>query len=461
MTSRILLTRRLPRALCAIALSLWISLASKSQEISLGRPDSNFPGFTSGAELIEADGFGFYSPAPVNVSQGFSFAPTQLAGDRPEYPGGNSLPPPAQSGATPIPSILSEPLMVDWNLIEASPGDDLRYENIEVAKPIQIIAEPTSATVGCTTCGSARLHSHQLSSGERFASGIFSALCPCDDCYQPKWDLQQSTAFWIDSARPQTRTRFGWDYGNSMMLADRAEYFWARVGGFGPPHPVAPGVAPLIVPQFDYHELSMYTEVGKGGFSFFTTLPYRSLYLDEFGHQAGFADMRIGTKSLVHDSRLLQIAFQMTTHIPSGVARKGLGTQHVSLEPALLFGLRLSRYNFLQAQVAQWIPIAGDHDYAGALARWGVSWNHLAWSYDAGTQMTTSLEAFGWSFQDGAYTDPILGQQRANDETYVYIGPGCRLLFCNKWEFGVGGAFALTERHFAQSLIRSELTMRF
>lgn len=414
-------------------------------------PAENGPGNTE--QMIEADRFTPYNrlPPPPSESPVLSASPSSpvsLAQQRPEYPNDESLPSPIDRTTRPNPSTNLEPIVLDWSLLEPSSGFP---SEVQAAEPISIIPN-TESINGCVTCGSSRLHAHSLSRGERLSGGIFAALCPCDDCYQPKWDLQQSAAFFVDSARPQTRTRFGWDFGANMILADRAEYFWARSGVLGP----------AVVPEFNYHELSMYTEVAKGGFSFFTSLPYRSLYLRDAGHEAGFADMRIGTKSLVHDSPLLQIAFQMTTHIPSAQSIKGLGTAHVSLEPALLVGMRLSRHSFLQAQVAQWIPIGGDPDYAGSLARWGISWNRLAWQLDETTQMTTNLEVFGWSFQDGAYTDPILGPfQKASNETYVYLGPGCRLLICNKWELGVGGAFALSDRHFAESLIRSEFTMRF
>lgn len=413
-------------------------------------------------QLVEADSFTSYNRLPppmgpdpnVPAATGVPVSATQV---RPEFPGSQTLPKPS----TPMTVINGSPtlngandatpMLLDWNLAEPSLSFSLNDSRIQAAEPIAIIPALEPLTE-CADCGSSRLHSASLSQGQRLSSGLFAALCPCDDCYQPKWDLQQSAAFFVDSARPQTRTRFGWDFGADMMLADRAEYFWARSGTLGP----------NVVPEFNYHELSMYTEVAKGGFSFFTSLPYRSLYLREEGHEAGFADIKIGTKSLVHDSPLLQIAFQMTTHIPSAQSIKGLGTAHVSLEPALLFGMRLSRKSFLQAQVAQWIPIGGDPDYAGSLARWGISWNRLAWQLDESTQMTTNLEVFAWSFQDGAYTDPVRGAlQKASNETYVYLGPGCRLLVCNKWEIGVGGAFALSDRHFAETLIRSEFTMRF
>ena len=72
-----------------------------------------------------------------------------------------------------------------------------------------------------------------------------------------------------------------------------------------------------------------------------------------------------------------------------------------------------------------------------------------------------TFEFNGWSFQAGSYTDPILGQQKASDTTYVSVGPGLRLVFCNKVDIGLAAAFAMTHEHFANQLIRSEFRWRF
>lgn len=291
----------------------------------------------------------------------------------------------------------------------------------------------------------------------RLYDAFAAALCECDECYRPQWRLLESGSFWIDSARPQSRARIRWDYGPGLILPDRAEYFWARVGGRGPAAPAGR----LTVDRVDYHELSQMTETAHGGFSAFVVTPYRSQSMRGLGHSAGFGDIQIGTKSLLHDTPLMQVALQMTTTVPAGNSRKGLGVGHVSLEPALLFGLALTERDFLQGQAAQWIPLGGDPDYQGALLRWGLAWNRLVWQRDRDNAMTVNLDLAGWSFQDGAYTDPLLGRRSASGETYLYLGPGTRLLMCGKYEFGIGSLVALTNRHFAQSILRSEIILRY
>lgn len=323
----------------------------------------------------------------------------------------------------------------------AAPGDSL-----ESVQPIETYAD------GCDACelGQAK----QRTWSGRLYSALMAAACDCDRCDRPEWTLLESASFFLDSARPQNRTRFRWDYGPNLIFADRNEYFMARIGGSGPALPR--GTRPI-----DYHELSQMTEIAHGNFSTFVITPYRSLDMDALGHEAGFSDVQIGTKSLLHDSPLLQVAFQMTTTVPSANPRKGLGIGHVALEPSLLFGLCLTDRAYLQAQIAQWTPLGGDPGHAGALSRWGFALNQEVWRRDADNRFTVNFDLFGYSFQDGAYTDSNGVTQPSNNETYLYLGPGFRWLLCGKFEFGLGSVYAVTRNHFAEQIVRSEVILRY
>ena len=244
-------------AWCALAMVCCMAMPSSGQEIRLGTPLIAAQQLLPEGSLIESDSPALLNRVPVPVNSGpVNSQPISFDGEslgavepRPEFPA-ETLPTPQGQRA--------EPILLDWSLIDND------------SPPLGTVDLPIAGLpkVGCATCGSANVHSRSLSPSQRFTSGLYAALCPCDDCYQPKWDLTQSAAFFVDSARPQTRTRFGWDFGTNMILADRAEYFWARSGQLGP----APNPYPFIAPSIDYHELTMYTGVGKGGFSFFTSL---------------------------------------------------------------------------------------------------------------------------------------------------------------------------------------------
>lgn len=244
-----------------------------------------------------------------------------------------------------------------------------------------------------------------------------------------------------------------------MIFPDRAEYFWARADGQGlGPSPQAPLKAAR---RLDYHELSMYTEAATGRFSFFVNVPYRSVDPDGAAHGAGFGSVDLGTKTLLFDCELLQVSFQFRTFLPGGNPRSGLGDGHTSLEPSLIVGVNLAPETYLQAQVAEWIPLGGNQDYEGAILHYHVSYNRVLARPIANVPLVGTVEFNGWSFQDGLYTDPVLGPQRATGETYLSLGPGLRLVICDKVDFGVAAAFSLTRDHFADTLIRSELRWRY
>jgi hypothetical protein len=320
------------------------------------------------------------------------------------------------------------------------------------------------ATAGCSSCGSGQCvpgreqcpACEPCNCVDRFFCRLYDCICCPDPCYDPRWTPIADSAFFVDAARPQTQVRFRVDYGVGMVFPDRSEYFWARSGGNGR----GPGKAEL---GLSYADTTMYTEAATGRVGVFFETSYRSLDPDFNKHAAGFGDMTVGTKTLLLDCELVQVSLQFKTYLPVGDVGKGLGTGHVSLEPSLLFGIRISQDSFLQAQVAEWIPTGGDNDYAGAILHYHFSWNNLLFRFHPEVPVISTLEFNGWTFQDGAFTalGPNGSFQRAGDYGYFSAGPGLRIFACDKLDFGVGVAFALTEPHWATTLYRMELRLRF
>jgi hypothetical protein len=249
--------------------------------------------------------------------------------------------------------------------------------------------------------------------------------------------------------------------GRNMQFPDRSEYFWPRAdgNGKGPKFPINGFKGET---SLDYNELSLYTEIASGNFSLSVDLPYRSFEPVVANHAAGFGDIIIGTKSMLLDCELMQATFQFNTTVPSGNFTKGLGTGHVSLEPSLLLAIRLAQNTYWQGQLSEWIPLGGDNDYAGAIFHFHSSINQVLWRPIADVQLIGTAELIGWSFQDGAYTDPFAGPfQKSSGGTYVSIGPGLRLVICDKVDFGVGAVFSITNHNFADQLYRTEFRWRF
>jgi hypothetical protein len=294
----------------------------------------------------------------------------------------------------------------------------------------------------------------------RFLCCLYQCLCCPDPCYEPRWIPIADSAFFVDSVRPQTQQRLRWDSAMHLPFPDRAEFFWARADGKGKgPSPPSPFLGERRV---NYNDLSLYTEGATGLLGVFVEMPYRSTNPELTPHHAGFADMNLGTKSLIFDCELIQVAFQFRTYLPMGNAGKGLGTGHVSLEPSLIVGIRLAEDTYLQSQFAEWIPLGGDPAYAGAVFHYHFSLNHVLCRILPDVPLIGTAELNGWGFQDGAFTDPVLGPfQRASSDWYVSAAVGLRLFVCDRIDVGVSACYALTDPSWAGQLYRSEFRWRF
>jgi hypothetical protein len=375
--------------------------------------------------------------------------------------------------------------------------------------PEKLTPGDPSATVGCTTCGGIG----QVASGDgrgfrscsscggsgcvpgrkacppyeghtfasRFFGELYQSLCCPDPCYEPGWVPAANAAFFVDSPRPRTIQRFRNDYAWNLQFPDRSEYFWARqqiqkttstngqftniAGGRGPGRPNNfPKNKPFLgQPSLNYDEFSFYNEVAASPrASFFVDIPYRTVSPRDGGYHAGFSDMNVGTKGVILDTELLLLTLQFKTFIPIGNAGFGLGTGHVSLEPSLLGALKLGPDSYLQGQLSQWIPIGGDPNYQGGILHYHGSYNQVLCRVAQDSPIIGTLEANGWSFQDGAYTNPAVGPYvRSSGVTYFSIGPGIRASICNAVDFGGAIAFPVSSQHWADPILRLEFRILY
>jgi hypothetical protein len=298
----------------------------------------------------------------------------------------------------------------------------------------------------------------------RFGSGFINCICCPEYCYEGVWNYTANAAFFIDTVRPQTYSQLRWDSGRDVFQPERGEYFWAKpgvLGGKGPQN---------IERRVDYDQLSMYSEVASGNFSFFVEGTYLGIEPEFNPAHSNFGDMNVGTKTLLIDCELMQTSFQFRTYIPTGNSRNGLGTGHVSLEPSLLSSVKVMCDTYLQTQIAYWIPIGGDQDYQGATWHYGASLNRL-WFHRGPFQLISTAEADGWTFTDGAIVnrDLAVAQGTGNAaaliqkgaESYFTSGGGLRLVICDKYDVGVGASFAISGDHLANPLYRTEFRVKY
>jgi hypothetical protein len=294
----------------------------------------------------------------------------------------------------------------------------------------------------------------------RFLCGLYECICCPDPCYEPKWLPVADSAFFVEGARPITQTRLRWDHGIDVVLPDRSEYFMARADGMGRgPTPVAPAIA---ISRLRYDDLSLYTEASTGMIGVIVEMPYRSIESPDIPHGANFGDMNIATKTLIFDCELLQVSMIMRTFLPVGNPTRGLGTGHVSLEPSLVWGIKLHCDAYFQGQICEWIPLGGDPAYMGAVLHYHFSVNEVLARILPDVPLIGTLEMSGYHFQHGAFTDPIAGSfQQSSGGAYIYFGAGLRLFVCDRIDIGTSFEVPVTSEHFANPLFRSEFRFRY
>jgi hypothetical protein len=327
-----------------------------------------------------------------------------------------------------------------------------------------------ASEVGCSSCGDCGPGRPCAPGGQkcepfpdgnaftRAAGIIYEIVCCPDPCYQPKWEPIADSSFFVDPARPISNTRFEWDYANHFAYPDRAEYFWAAS-----PKGQAATDGLKAVPYLNYNQLTLVTEIATpgGASSVAIAMPYRSWDAEPFATSAaGFSDMSITAKTLLVDSELFLCSMQMRTYVPIGNVTKGLGDGHVSLEPGLIFGLRLTPDTFLQAEVQEWIPIGGDTNNQGAFLQWGLSINQALWQPVKDVKLIGTLELTGYSFQAGEFTDPVLGPQKLSGQNNMAIGNGYRVFF-GKFDVGLAGNFGITGKYMAREEMQFDLRFRY
>lgn len=418
---------------------------------------------------------------PASATADLAPLPSIPQAQLPPLPGSQAQPSATPAVLPPLPSspaTLAAPLAPPVASSDAPTGQIMVGERLVTFEALSKLVDGQaggSGSTGCATCGGDCPPGRPCAAGgrkcepfpcshnplKRFVGLVYENVCCPDPCYQPKWEPLADSAFFVDAARPKNHTRIRWDYGNHFSYPDRGEYFWARGDGNGK-GPKATNPAIKSVPYIDYHELSLVSEIAAGPASVAISVPYRTVNATPFGKDAaGFADMTVTAKSLLVDSELFLLASQFRTYIPTGNFGKGLGTGHVALEPGLLFGLRLAPDTYLQGQVLEWIPIAGDPDYAGAHLRYGLSLNHVLWRPVRDVQLIATLELSGISFQDGLYTDPVLGPRKLSGQNALSVGSGCRLFFCDTFDIGIAGNFGITGKYLVREQLRFEMRFRY
>jgi hypothetical protein len=278
--------------------------------------------------------------------------------------------------------------------------------------------------------------------------------------------LSESSVGYIDSAIPRTQLRLRFDAAYDDNRPDRAEFFYAKCGcfrGLGLDAAGPPAHAPLVPEvKLDYQEFTSYFEVAfNERLSGFIEVPVRWVNFDVLPNTYGFGDLNAGFKYAVLYSKDQVVSVQLRTYTPTGQANRGLGTDHVSLEPSVLFFQRLSDRLTLEGEFRDWIPIGGS-DFAGNIIRYGVGLTYDV--YRSGKfHVAPVTELVGWTVLGGkelALAGASTAIQDASGDTIVNAKLGVRTSFENS-SFYIGYGRALTGDVWYKDILRLEYRLTF
>lgn len=316
-------------------------------------------------------------------------------------------------------------------------------------------------------------------------------------------------AGYIDSAIIRTRIRLRYDSAYDLNTPDKAEFFYAKCGCFanpmnflgpggtfnlqqaakmgydprarGPQHPIVPG-RPFSQtfkgdPSINYQEFATYLEYAPiKNFSTFVEVPVRFINPTFVRNNYGFSDINAGIKYAFVAEPDAYYTFQFRGYAPTGASDRGLGTGHVSLEPALLVFQRLSERVYFSGEFRDWIPVDGSN-FAGNILRYGAGLTYNMVLTDH-FRIAPVNEVVGWTILGGKELDPkadpnanqvhsVAGDTIVNEKIGVRIGlgdysnPGGGSALNDRHSFYIGYGRALTGDHWYRDTLRVEYNLWF
>jgi hypothetical protein len=269
--------------------------------------------------------------------------------------------------------------------------------------------------------------------------------------------VSDSGVGYIDTALIRNRVRFRYDAAYENIKPSRAEFFWP-VG-----RPLGPGPGPET--SVDYQDLSTYVEwVARPGLSVFGELPYRFVDPELQDNTSGFGDFNAGFKLALRQDCCRTTTFQFRTYIPSADGSRGLGTEHASIEPALLDYRQLTPRVALEMELRDWIAVDGTDGFAGNVLRYGAGLSYRM-SDPCCRPLAAVVELVGWTVLDGMTAFAPTPTQRviedAEGDTIVNIKLGLRWYVTPCCDVYAGYGQVLTDEAWYDHTLRAEIRRTF
>jgi hypothetical protein len=304
---------------------------------------------------------------------------------------------------------------------------------------------------------------------------------------RPKPDFQKvkrppidpSMVGYIDNAVIHTEVRVRFDAADHNNTPDWAEFFYAKCGCYRslPPgnpayDPSAPGPGPGVPKYVNFQQLYFYGEYAPvHKFSLFGQLPLRWLQphaasgaAEAFPSSGGIGDIQVGAKFAPISSPTQFLTFQLRSAVPSGDPRKGLGTNHATIEPMVLYYRSLTDRISLEAQFgdvhplssSKGVPTTGGQSFAGDVITYGAGTSYRLLDRE-NFWMSGVLELVGWNVHGGIAT----GQAASAGDNIVNLKVGPRFSFGTHHSLYVGYGHALTSLTWYREILRTEYRYAF
>jgi Putative MetA-pathway of phenol degradation len=300
---------------------------------------------------------------------------------------------------------------------------------------------------------------------------------PPAELHRPR--MAGSSTGYIDNAIVGSEIRLRFDGDFDLQNPDRAEFFYAKCGcyrnGANPVDPNAPGPGPGLAKSANLQELQLHVEYAPTRrVSILVEIPARWIQFTpspgtgDLANGAGLGDFRAGFKYALLAGENRYLTFQMRAYFPTGDSRRGLGTNHYSVEPTLLYYQRFGERLAVSSELGDWHPIGGSNGlpisstsgFAGDILIYG-----LGAGYDVLRKenyvVTPVLEFVGWTILSGFVTNDTGSSTSSSTGTIVNMKMGARLSLQSHSSFYAGYGRELTHSSWYTNIVRFEYRFAF
>ena len=238
--------------------------------------------------------------------------------------------------------------------------------------------------------------------------------------------IDASMVGYIDNAIVGSEVRIRFDAAFNDAFPDRAEFVYAKCGCYGGnapgpgtghpqkrklPNPVLHGGVCRQPTILRVRRDPVPLDSTSGGSS--------SHRAPAFPNGAGISDVQAGLKFAMLASSRHYLTAQLLSYFPSGDSRSGLGTNHYSVEPALLYYQRLSERFEIEGELGGWLPIGGSsgrgtgfpQGFAGNLFFYGIGPSYTLINGER-FRLAPVIELVGWNVTGGLQTGTLPPSRR-------------------------------------------------